>query len=141
MAIDEKYNTEFATDVVKYPHRGICPEGWHVPTLGEMERLAEIFLRVQDVWSEDFVRQQGGGLDHNDTTTSNELGLFNYYVTTYFYTATEDESNPRKVASLKSTATGDDLKVNFTDGKSDFDALRCVKNNEVEEVPDAGEGE
>jgi len=132
MAIDEKYNTEFAGDVVKYPHRGICPEGWHVPTKEELESLIYTDAYDTGVWHDDFTtRQQVGGLDHNGDE-SNELGLFNYYATTYFYSATEDETDPVKVASLKSTATGSDRKVRFTDGKSDFDALRCVKD--VEEV-------
>ena len=39
MDIDEIYDDEYAVDNLVYPHKGICPDGWHIPQRKEWQTL------------------------------------------------------------------------------------------------------
>ncbi|MBR4397922.1 MAG: hypothetical protein IKT05_01885 [Fibrobacter sp.] len=42
MGLDEtKYGVSGSTGFLPYPHRGVCPEGWHIPSVDEFLRLIE----------------------------------------------------------------------------------------------------
>lgn len=58
MDIDEKWNQSSTYDwLVKHPHRGICPEGWHVPEQSEWLKLdstvnyASLQAKTMSTWS------------------------------------------------------------------------------------------
>lgn len=37
--MDEEYNEELAGDKIKEKHQGICPDGWHIPSIDDWEEL------------------------------------------------------------------------------------------------------
>jgi len=39
MALEAKYDTASAASEIKSPHRGICPQGWHIPVNEEWQTL------------------------------------------------------------------------------------------------------
>lgn len=39
MALDKSFQSTSASGTVSRTHQGICPEGWHVPSMAEVERL------------------------------------------------------------------------------------------------------
>ena len=44
MGFDTTFNHVEATFAIQHPHRGICPEGWHIPNKDEWNTLANIPL-------------------------------------------------------------------------------------------------
>jgi uncharacterized protein (TIGR02145 family) len=59
MALDKNCNTSSCVDQVQEPHRGICPEGWHVPSVMEWLILSEFAgdsperLKTKKGWEDD----------------------------------------------------------------------------------------
>lgn len=49
MNLDSKYNSDSAsgTGVIKIPHQGLCPAGWHVPGTGEFSVLREYVAMME----------------------------------------------------------------------------------------------
>lgn len=131
MGLDQEYNFKLAGDLVKENHQGICPDGWHVPTRAELESYIESSFFSDDVWRTEFERERSGGFEY----ISGELS--NYYKGTYFVSATENAETPNEVSwyGIDQHSTGN------SDGKSDHDALRCVRNPKVQEVAAEEEGE
>ena len=41
MNLDSSYVATLASAVIKIPHQGVCPAGWHIPTDDEWDELAE----------------------------------------------------------------------------------------------------
>lgn len=39
MNVDERFDRAFATTIIKEPHQGICPSGWHIPSKNEWDEL------------------------------------------------------------------------------------------------------
>ncbi|MCL4100704.1 FISUMP domain-containing protein [Fibrobacter sp. HC4] len=58
MNLDPKYNSNSASaaGVIKIPHQGLCPAGWHIPNTGEFSILREYVVMMEG----------GGKVDFND---------------------------------------------------------------------------
>lgn len=48
MNLDPKYSKTIADFLIESPHKGICPEGWHVPTNSEWLQLREYISKMED---------------------------------------------------------------------------------------------
>ena len=118
MDIDAKYLFELAGDLIKENHQGICPDGWHIPTLAELETLKNSFALKDAVWKTEFNRHPTGGFNFTNGKVAD------YYKGTYLVSSTENEDEPGYGRWL---SLGD-AKTSTSDGKADYDAMRCVKN-------------
>lgn len=64
MNLPDEYSQKFARDTVRRIHRGVCPLGWHIPSIYDFERLNAFIqdvddavgvgtnLKARDVWPE-----------------------------------------------------------------------------------------
>ena len=66
MGLDSAYRTVTAQAVAQTKHRGICPEGWHLPTSGEFQLLID--------WVDE---ANGGVLRDAGASLRSELGWMN----------------------------------------------------------------
>ena len=126
MNLDEKYNYELAGDLVKENHQGICPDGWHVPTVEELQFISTYMTYLRSEWLTELNRNPTGGFDYVDGA------LKKYYKGTYIISSTENTEKP----TYGRWMSIEDGKVSTSEGKADFDALRCVKNKAVAEEED-----
>lgn len=74
MNLDPKWNSDTVGAIISLPHRGICPEGWHIPDTTEWKAL----VQVADYSS---IQMKGfdGWADATDGTGFSALPLYDSY--------------------------------------------------------------
>ncbi len=86
MGIDEKYDRERLGDI-ELPHRGICPEGMHIPSDEEWESLYWL-IGERPEYREYFVNQIGGAYDWKSFYRSEDVEVVFWSSTEYDATGT-----------------------------------------------------
>lgn len=125
-----------------YPVRGVCPEGWHLPTQAEWNALviavggsstAGKVLRSQTGWSTTSQDVDGNGMDayafsalpagHMDAYRG--YGLVCYYV--FFWSSTEYDCDDDDAYYMVLYYAGDSANL-YNNRKKNGYSVRCVKN-------------
>ena len=90
MDVNGQYLSSSAKDLISENHRGICPEGWHIPTIGESEALLAAagsfdallsakrrLLHTEDLKAFQDIAYWGGSIDEmeNIVTGTNSSGF------------------------------------------------------------------
>ena len=147
-----------AADVTTYPHQGVCPSGWHIPTKEEWLVLADYLGDRDEKYS--MYRNIGKGLKYTgtwyhvdlyDDTTFVEPGTNEYGFNalpagtgnlaawsslgerTYFWTASEhtptvDERYPSYHSATYFSLEYDDDLEFYEENKLYWHSIRCLKN-------------
>lgn len=68
-----KLTVDVAVPTITHPHRGICPEGWHVPVNGDFNDLHTVFPYMGQLAS-----NNGDGSNNWTSATGNSPGNVNY---------------------------------------------------------------
>jgi len=136
MSISKKYNdTTYGKGDFK--RKGLCPDGWHIPSIEEVETLMDMIdgvqLKSKTGWNSDDYYNSNGTDDYNftampsgygyndgDAYTYDEIGY-----TGYWWTATEegDDSAYNWYMSYNSDYADED----YTE-KDNLYSVRCLKN-------------
>jgi uncharacterized protein (TIGR02145 family) len=138
---------ELSSDSAGPGPKGICPEGWHVPSDGEWEMLAEFIAgqnaltdRNQDDWpgvggflkansnlwsSGSFSDEYGFGALPGGYRNSDKGGFYNESYNGYYWTATEPDNES---AYRRSFAFNDDYLWRTAAAKGNAFSLRCVSS-------------
>jgi uncharacterized protein (TIGR02145 family) len=147
MGFEASCNSILCADQITSPHRGICPEGWHVPTKAEFELLTlyaggwEIAgrkLKSQNDWDD------CGPLGSDKSNRCDDEFGFSVLpggerFSSYFYgigsignwwTVTEDTGNRayNEVYCLDIRASSSDAYISINCRKPDSYSLRCIKD-------------
>lgn len=133
-------------DDLSYPLQGVCPNGWHLPTVEEIEHL---ILHYTDSWSHEGDSEIWGYARKLQSTYGwSDIGGFNgtddYGFNAYpspdnyggagfsIWTSTEDSYNSANymwfVACAECTENTDYVSY-FSTGKGDYRYVRCVEND------------
>jgi len=90
MALPSSCNKKTCANQINTPHRGICPEGWHIPTNDEWDKWSQKYDLGAIFYSghpDYFSAQPGGGLRSND-------GKFIYIKFAGYWWSANEDSNP-----------------------------------------------
>lgn len=128
------------------PHRGVCPEGWHVPTATEFETLYEAMGGASTVAGELVKSTEGWNVvdssNYNGTdefgfsvlpagefTWDRQFSTLGY--NTYLWTSTEDRSREedRFAKCLQIYESFDNVSNSFGEHKDHGYSLRCLKDD------------
>jgi len=148
MALGPHCNNSFCSTEIKFPHRGICPEGWHLPTESEWNELAQavdvgqgpaIPLKATDGWAGNANGTNSSGFSAMPSGFG-ENGIFNAGYYSYWWSVDQnaarglgDDAYARFLAWESGVnANGaphyiERLNVN-TYYKTGLYSVRCVKN-------------
>jgi uncharacterized protein (TIGR02145 family) len=141
---------ESKCDVV-YPHRGICPEGWHVPTSAEMKTLYSglrkklkalkdsvvegvgTSLKKKEGWEESDEAPPGTdrfGFGAVPGGYRNSNGVFNYLGQDCNFWVASEASEAGRAPYWNLYFANEDFLGVYNNLKSSGYSLRCVKNAE-----------
>lgn len=118
--------------------RGVCPEGWHLPRISELETLIDAaggggdagrVLKSPDTWNyydDDYTGTNETGFNALCAGTRNDNGVFmSDGMYTYYWSASETNSSRARYMQLyyygKSAGTNSEYKDNYY-------SVRCVQN-------------
>jgi uncharacterized protein (TIGR02145 family) len=149
MNLNSTYNSVLAVDegVIKTPHQGVCPHGWHIPTIPDWNTLTEhvdiyggnegigMSLKSTTGWSiktwEGLNEEAGNGIDLFGFSvvsggTLNSYGDFKYIgAAEYFWSATESSADMAYGNYFEGDS--DDI-FQVYDSKNAACSVRCVKD-------------
>lgn len=136
MNLNDSCNTKVCSDQVQTVHKGICPQGWHVPSDAELtvltafigEDVAGTKLKAASGWSSDgngtddygFSALPGGGRGYN--SAFNDIDEYGFW-----WTTTEDESRADHVY-LRLMNSNDEDVTRLGDYKITANSIRCLKD-------------
>jgi uncharacterized protein (TIGR02145 family) len=142
MGLDASCNSSSCASQIQPKHRGICPEGWHIPSNAEWDALATYIegdkgctycdakhLKASSGWNEngngtdefEFAALPGGG------GTSN--GDFNYAgYRGLWWSASEKSANIAYFRDMDLDYDGGDGTFLGSDGKDFLFSVRCVRD-------------
>lgn len=139
MDLDSKWNSETTpTGMVTYPHRGICPKGWHIPTYTEFTDLgsyATLQAKNNSGWpyatnSSGFTALPAGchysseNYDGRRVRTASGIGS-----QACFITATEYGTNSLYSTSYKMNLSKNSRTFSTNDSKWAVSSVRCVEDD------------
>jgi len=142
MNVDDRYNNDtlFANNSDRY--QGICPSGWHVPSMGEWQTLADslggdtfvgAYLKAAKAWGKEandsdpygFSALPGGNYFYAGQVYNNMLTDGDWWTTIEY-----DYAN----AYTRGIDQGDSTLYTYSNIKTSAFSLRCVKNESSSSV-------
>lgn len=152
MAFEQAYDKDrvVTVDMIGKPHRGICPEGWHVPDSAEWMALYKVAADTDETWtlnltraaqklkSKNYWRGAAGvgtddfgfdglpaGVRYTDGTTSNSYSTISY-MDALWWSSTKDGQTAAYAAGLD----GDSTRLIFYYGNDRQKGLsiRCIND-------------
>lgn len=136
MNLDAAYGAKSADSVIRYPHKGLCPDGWHIPTKKEFQRLENFVgvdnaeaLKSETAWNYNLWRGKYNGTDQygfNVLPAGVYAGTFNSaYLFSAFWTATETMASSAYDWNFLNSSNSTIL---YDDGKSYGISIRCAND-------------
>lgn len=135
MKLPEEYAGKSARDSVKRTHRGLCPNGWHVPSIYDFERLNAYIkdideavgvgtnLKARDVWPE------------SDNSLPGENGFGFNVIPSGFMPASDVFAGMDSLTGFWSTAEKDSASAFFWSIHYDSDDLARDSTNKAAAFP------
>jgi uncharacterized protein (TIGR02145 family) len=139
MNIDEQYNNGSYT--ADKTHRGICPDGWHLPSSYELKSLKDYFprdefgeLKAKCGWPKRNSGKSGNGTDDYGFSAQ-PTGYFNYDFGSFgsfnysgWWTSNESSSYKGDALEYYMDNHTNWLSSNGISHKNDFLSVRCIKD-------------
>jgi uncharacterized protein (TIGR02145 family) len=132
MGLSDDCNFNNCAGQIRLKHKGICPEGWHIPSDAEWTTLVNFVgndagtkLKSAIGWN------SGNGTDEYDFSAlpggfGNSIGGFGYVGSIgYWWSATEDNASD----AYRRYMYNDSSVYRGTYGKSYLYSVRCIKDN------------
>jgi uncharacterized protein (TIGR02145 family) len=129
MNVDSKWLHTHASSVVVHPHRGICPEGWHIPDSTEWVNLGETVAATS-------LQAMGFGPWSSATDASGFSALpttitGGSYGDAQFWSSNEDKNG--FAGRWRLTKNISEFYINtWSHSKFDYVPVRCIENYPVE---------
>ena len=134
MNISDSYESIAAGSLVGDNHQGICPNGWHIPSIEEFQQL---ITAVGDFYSYSLVAQNQPGWQN---VPSSSISRYGEISNSTGFSAIGSCSNPTRIYFISSDeqyATGTQGLVITTtqsgaytgERKSSYGFVRCVENS------------
>lgn len=122
---EEQYAFYGTNPAFKTPVQGICPSGWHIPTIAEWQELFNV-APLEQLLSKEYNRKLCKGTDNfglNLTVPNDDEEYYTQYIVV-------DEASPTKAFSISITCDDPDELVEVVAERkySIFTYLRCVKD-------------
>jgi len=131
MSLPPSCNSDECEGQIQSPHRGICPEGWHIPSSEEWDILVataggEENLKAKSGWNSNGNGTDDYGFSALPSGRATETGFGGMGDIGLWWSSTEQSATDAKVKFIHRNNTGGVMYSWFS--KPDMFAVRCLKD-------------